>query len=181
MNRHTRILVLLAALALALTIPTTASAHTAPTRTQCYTYSWVAGFTTGANVRKARTRCNTKANLHRVTHKCLDVPGSNMGRTTCEGLSRAAIREGHTSWAYNADLHELLRRESTWNPNAINDSSHACGLFQFLPCRWDYSMGPPERVYATAYVQSIAGVRYIEQRYGTPAAALDFHDANNWY
>lgn len=72
-------------------------------------------------------------------------------------------------------LEELIQRESTWNPYAVNSSSGACGLGQALPCskmdceKWDYE----------CQVRWIAN--YIDNRYGTPTEALAFHDEKNWY
>ncbi len=72
-------------------------------------------------------------------------------------------------------LEELIRRESTWNPYAINKSSGACGLAQALPCSkmgcelWDYEC------------QIEWMLDYIDNRYGNPNKALDFHNLKNWY
>lgn len=72
-------------------------------------------------------------------------------------------------------LEELIQRESTWNPYAINSSSGACGLGQALPCskmdceKWDYE----------CQIRWMAN--YIENRYSNPTNALSFHDEKNWY
>lgn len=72
-------------------------------------------------------------------------------------------------------LEELIQRESTWNPYAVNSSSGACGLGQALPCskmdceKWDYE----------CQIRWMAN--YIENRYGTPTEALSFHSEKNWY
>ncbi len=73
---------------------------------------------------------------------------------------------------------ELVRRESTWNPYAINPSSGACGLFQSLPCSKVLSVsGTLDNVQG----QIQWGVRYIQERYQNPSNALLFHDQHNWY
>lgn len=147
-------------------------------------------------------RCMTAAvkhsAMHRlalVTRRCLAVRGSDMSRSTCRALATAAIERGKPAWAYNSALHELLRRESTWSPNAINDASHACGLFQRLVkrphpqggrgCPWPISGAGTrhERVHHPAVDQARNGLKYIAERlgYGTPERALRFHDTHGWY
>jgi hypothetical protein len=71
---------------------------------------------------------------------------------------------------------ELINRESSWNPEAVNPSSGAYGLFQFID-------GPndPRLSGTSVRDQATSGARYIQDRYGSPSAALAFHDANNWY
>lgn len=77
-----------------------------------------------------------------------------------------------SEWQY---VDFIVRRESGWNPNALNVSSGACGLAQALPCskipgdwtdpvnslRWQYG--------------------YVKGRYGGYAQAYDFWQANRWY
>lgn len=159
----------------------------------CRIYAVIDALVTGkrgaAEFRRDLARCAAAVRISRATDRCLDVEGSRMGRGVCDALARAGDRRGTIAWAWSPDLHELLRRESTWNPNAINDTSGACGLFQRLqmhpapPCPWPSSgRGTSrERVHATPLVQSVDGLRYIAGRYGTPAAALVHHDAVGWY
>ena len=69
-------------------------------------------------------------------------------------------------------LVNLIQRESGFNPNAVNPSSGACGLFQRLPC--SVKLGDVDG-------QIADGVRYIKARYGTFTAAWNFWLNNNWY
>ena len=69
----------------------------------------------------------------------------------------------------------LVERESSWNPNAVNSSSGACGLTQALPCsklgaNWN------DPVVALAW-----GDAYVKGRYGSWQAALAHSYANGWY
>uniref|UniRef100_A0A6M3KCL7 Transglycosylase SLT domain-containing protein n=1 Tax=viral metagenome TaxID=1070528 RepID=A0A6M3KCL7_9ZZZZ len=88
------------------------------------------------------------------------------------------------AWVINKDmfgvqhwgaLEELITRESHWNPYAINSSSRACGLGQALPCSkmkcelWDYD----------CQVKWV--LKYIDNRYGNPTEALNYHNLKNWY
>jgi hypothetical protein len=71
----------------------------------------------------------------------------------------------------------IVSHESGWNPNSLNASSGARGLFQCL--------GHVEcntQSYITDYhVQVDWGLNYIANRYGNPNAAAAFWRANSWY
>lgn len=70
---------------------------------------------------------------------------------------------------------ELICRESSLNPRAVNKSSGAAGLFQAYPAsklKCDLS---------DVDCQIAWGKAYIEQRYGSVEAALLFHDKKGWY
>jgi hypothetical protein len=84
-----------------------------------------------------------------------------------------AAKKGWTGAEWDA-LYELVKRESSWNPNAANPSSSARGLFQKMTS----IHGPIEPTYQG---QVAWGLNYIKDRYGTPSAALAFHNANNSY
>ncbi|MBN8867517.1 MAG: hypothetical protein J0H98_08180 [Solirubrobacterales bacterium] len=77
-------------------------------------------------------------------------------------------------------LKELWTRESGWNPAARNPSSGAYGIPQALPAS---KMGPAAQGTgpAAAKAQIAWGLNYIKERYGTPSAALAFHNSHNWY
>src|SRR5690606_36421804 len=75
-------------------------------------------------------------------------------------------------------LDRLVQKESGWNPRAQNPRSTAFGLFQFLDSTWA-TVGA--RKTADPHAQIDAGLRYIAQRYGSPTAALAFHNRNGWY
>jgi hypothetical protein len=79
---------------------------------------------------------------------------------------------GISSWG---SLEELIRRESNWNPYSINQSSGAKGMFQSLG-HSDYTCENWE-----VKCQIEWGLNYIENRYGNPDKALNFHDEKGWY
>lgn len=96
------------------------------------------------------------------------------------------------SWTVDPSLHTLLMKESGFNFNAVNPSSEACGIGQRLVKRSQSpGRGCPWRVTRhSKYVWTVhhppvaqgSNVhRYIVHRYGSPAAALNFHYRNNWY
>ncbi|WP_419890738.1 transglycosylase SLT domain-containing protein [Paenibacillus xylanexedens] len=75
---------------------------------------------------------------------------------------------------------ELVARESSFNPNAKNPKSSAAGLFQFLDMtRKNY--GGSSVNWNDPYQQAIAGIKYIESRYGDPVKALQHWDKKKWY
>lgn len=70
---------------------------------------------------------------------------------------------------------ELISRESSLNPGAINRSSLACGLGQALPCsKMNCSLSDVDC--QLTWVKS-----YVTGRYGNVSNALLFHDSHNWY
>lgn len=70
-------------------------------------------------------------------------------------------------------LDNLLSHESGFNPNVVNRSSGACGLFQALPCSKVESMSLEDQIQF--------GFNYIKARYGTPNNAWAFWQRNNYY
>lgn len=92
------------------------------------------------------------------------------GGTKTEWLSASNIPEA--DWGY-ADY--LVTRESTWNPNAVNKSSGACGLAQALPC---------SKVPGNPYnpIDSLNWMNgYVNGRYGGWENAYNFWIKNHWY
>lgn len=74
-------------------------------------------------------------------------------------------------WAVDS----IVSRESSWNPNAVNPSSGACGLGQQLPCgKWDGAWNDPVAALKAQY-------KYVKDRYGGYAQAVAFWDKNQWY
>jgi SLT domain-containing protein/phage-related protein len=92
----------------------------------------------------------------------------------------SSLAQSAYGWTGNqlGALRELVNRESSWNPNAQNPTSTAYGLFQFLDSTWGaYGF----KKSSNPDVQIRAGLRYIKSRYGSPLAALGFHNSHNWY
>jgi hypothetical protein len=78
-----------------------------------------------------------------------------------------------------SSLDPMWARESGWNAQAQNPSSGAYGIPQALPgskmatAGSDWSTNPATQIKW--------GLDYIKQRYGSPAAAWSFWQANGWY
>jgi hypothetical protein len=99
----------------------------------------------------------------------------------CRAIRVAAPRVGvPTSWAHNPHMAELVRRESGFDRCAVNPRRHgwcwytgsnACGWYQLNPCR----------CFPKAVTQAVCGTRYILERFGSPRAALTYHNNNGSY
>lgn len=93
-------------------------------------------------------------------------------------LHKKVIEKGWSEEEYNAIV-ELIRRESNFKINAVNEKSGACGLFQALPCNKMKKYG---RDYKTNYKTQIAfGIDHIKSKYGTPTKALEHKNKKGWY
>lgn len=108
--------------------------------------------------------------------------------TTSGGDAKSKVRSMMAQYGWGADqwpaLERLVQKESSWNPGAANPTSSARGLFQFLKSTWGSYItnrgGPPYWVQDVG-IQAKGGLSYIKERYGSPGAALDFHNRHNWY
>ena len=114
-------------------------------------------------LQSAREQQQAKVVVPKNTAYAADVSKEQM-------MSAAGISAGDF---YYADW--LVTKESSWNPNAVNKSSGACGLAQALPCS---KLGPNWNDPATALTWMAT---YVKNRYGSWYAAVQFHKANNWY
>lgn len=76
-------------------------------------------------------------------------------------------------------LVKLWNRESGWNPNAHNKSSGAHGIPQALPASKMSSEGSD--YYTNGKTQIKWGLKYIANRYGSPASAWNHFQNKNWY
>lgn len=105
-------------------------------------------------------------------------------RMTPKELAKVRAMEQWPSHKEFKCLDKLVHHESRWNPLALNKSSGAFGLFQFLPSTWGnykYPLKPKDPA-----IQIKAGLRYITKRYGTPCKAWAFwqeqaRKGNPWY
>lgn len=92
------------------------------------------------------------------------------GGSPAEWMAAAGIAEA--DWGY---VDFIASKESTWNPNATNASSGACGLIQAYPC---------SKVPGNGYdpVDNLTWANgYAVGRYGSWAAAYDFWNSNHWW
>jgi len=116
------------------------------------------------------TKVAAKATPQKTTQAAIaPVAGGFSSSGTCDDwIAAAGIAEP-------ASARELIRRESGCNPNAVNPSSGACGVAQELPCNKS-GCGLGNGACQVKWMS-----RYINNRYGSWAAAIAHHDRNNWY
>ena len=76
-------------------------------------------------------------------------------------------------------LVKLWNRESGWSPNAHNKSSGAHGIAQALPASKMASEGSD--YYTNGKTQIRWGLKYIKNRYGSPASAWAHSQQTGWY
>lgn len=88
-----------------------------------------------------------------------------------EYLYQRVLEEGWSEKDYQAIVNIVLK-ESGLNPNNVNKSSGACGLFQAYPCKKAIKQYPD---YMTNYKSQVKfGIQYIKDRYKTPTEAWKF-------
>ena len=97
------------------------------------------------------------------------MPYTGSGTKT-EWLAASAIPD--EAWGA-ADY--IVSQESSWNPNAVNPSSGACGLAQALPCS-KVPGNPYDPVNSLNWMHG-----YVIGRYGSWEEAVRFKQANGWY
>lgn len=72
----------------------------------------------------------------------------------------------------------LWYRESSWNPNAVNKRSGACGIPQANPC----SKASKGTDYRTNWRTQVRwGLNYIKKRYSSPSGAWSHSQWRGWY
>src|SRR4029450_12755725 len=85
-----------------------------------------------------------------------------------------ALKSGIFGWNFGMwpALDQLIQNESGWNPRALNPSSGAWGLFQFL------GKGPPDW---NEDNQPQSALQYIPAPYRNPSNAWSFWQGHHWY
>lgn len=138
-----------------------------------------------ANAMGAQPQLPTKmpppGNFSRGAFAGLAGLGMVSGKPASGGVAQAAqayaaSQLGLYGWGPDqmGPLIALWNQESGWNPWAVNPSSGAYGIPQSLGHGHVYDLGD--------YVAQINwGLRYIQGRYGSPAAAEGHERAFNWY
>lgn len=88
------------------------------------------------------------------------------------GLAGKIKRAFGSEWRYAA---ELIAREASFDPFAVNPVSGACGLAQALPCE----KMACELSDIDCQLEWIG--EYVSARYGSFERTIEFHDVNNYY
>ena len=101
-------------------------------------------------------------------------PGTETGSNQ-QLVKKAMHAQGWNQWP---QLYQLIMKESGFRNTAQNPTSSAYGMFQFLDSTWG---GYGGKKTSDPWKQAVYGMRYIKERYGSPAGALKFHHDHNWY
>lgn len=104
----------------------------------------------------------------------LGISGDIPDNAVRQAVQAVAARYGWAKGDQWEALAEIVRRESSWDPNAANPTSSARGLFQKMTS----IHGPLE---GTVEGQALWGLNYIRSRYGNPMNALMHHNSKGWY
>ncbi|WAX80329.1 lytic transglycosylase domain-containing protein [Streptomyces sp. KMM 9044] len=130
--------------------------------------------------------------LRTVTTPKKAVAGAALAAAACGTLIAAAPAQAATTGSAQATAQSMIgdsaqyqcfsnivQHESGWNPTATNASSGAYGLVQALPASKMASAGSDWKTNPATQISW--GLSYMNERYGSPCAAWDFWQANNWY
>lgn len=103
--------------------------------------------------------------------KVVEAPKVEAKQSTQDTSSAGgSVQEQIKSAGGNSAVLEIARLESTFNPNAVNSAGYS-GLFQ---TKESFGHGSVES-------QTKGAINYMNERYGSPDKALDFHKANGYY
>lgn len=136
--------------------------------------------------RKARTRAGAAAARETVAAEALaQRERERAGRTrraaaTADprAIARALLAERGQAGQFGC-LDRLWTKESEWRVRATNPSSGAYGIPQSLPASKMASAGSDWRTNPRTQIRW--GLGYISDRYGSPCAAWEHSQAQNWY
>lgn len=78
-----------------------------------------------------------------------------------------------------ASFSKIVEHESGWNHTATNSSSGAYGLVQALPGSKMASSGADWKTNPATQIKW--GLKYMNDRYGSPNAAWNFWQSHGWY
>ena len=94
--------------------------------------------------------------------------------TSAKAIAKQKIKDP----AQFAAFDEIVSHESGWNPSATN-SSGAYGLVQALPGSKMASAGKDWKTNPETQIEW--GLKYMNDRYGSPTGAWAHWQANGWY
>ncbi|MEU9188128.1 transglycosylase SLT domain-containing protein [Streptomyces sp. NPDC048484] len=108
------------------------------------------------------------------------APAAPAASTAASSTSAKATAQKmiHDDAQYKA-FSKIVEHESGWDVDATNASSGAYGLVQALPGSKMASAGSDWKTNAETQIKW--GLDYMNDRYGSPAEAWNFWQANGWY
>lgn len=105
------------------------------------------------------------------------TPGA-VGKVTTAELEAIGAAKGWTGQQIS-DWMNVINAESGGNPNAVNASSGASGIAQFIDGFSEYAKYGGSASSVTGQLTAMAN--YISERYGTPSAAWAHEQSAHWY
>ena len=124
------------------------------------------------------TTTTTKKKTTKKTTKKITIKINYNQQEILNYVHQEVLNVGWSSSDYEATVNILIK-ESGINPNSVNKSSGACGLFQAHPCKKAIKQYPD---YMTNYKSQVKwGLNYIKDRYKTPSNAWKFWQEHKWY
>jgi hypothetical protein len=108
-----------------------------------------------------------------------DTGSHGAAQAAAQAYAASVLSAHGWSSAQMAPLIKLWNQESGWQWWALNSSSGAYGIPQSLPASKMASAGPDWRTNARTQINW--GLGYIQDRYGSPAAAWAHEIGYNWY
>lgn len=128
------------------------------------------------NVKTTTKKNTTKKN---TTKKNTSTKKVAYNKTELQSYAHnLVISYGWSEYDYEC-LIKLWNRESSWNPNAVNKKSGACGIPQSLPCKKMVSEGSDYKTNGKTQIRW--GLKYIKNRYGSPSNAWAHSQKTGWY
>jgi hypothetical protein len=107
------------------------------------------------------------------------VAASRSARSNPKALAQIMLGEHGWGSGQFSCLESLWQKESGWNAQAANPSSGAYGIPQALPGAKMATAGSDWRTNPATQIEW--GLKYIDQRYGTPCGAWGHSRATGWY
>ncbi|MGW8764039.1 aggregation-promoting factor C-terminal-like domain-containing protein [Streptomyces sp. NPDC055815] len=131
--------------------------------------------------RSIATRVNARKKTFAVSAAVLvGTSAAVLGTTgTASAASEQEIARQIVPPAQFASFSKIVEHESGWNHTATNSSSGAYGLVQALPGSKMASAGSDWKTNPATQIKW--GLKYMNERYGSPNAAWAFWQANGWY
>ncbi|MFE4520388.1 transglycosylase SLT domain-containing protein [Kitasatospora sp. NPDC056783] len=121
---------------------------------------------------KAKADADAAASRSQERRNLADAPATYSG--TPQQIAAQIVPAGQLQCFSN-----IVFRESSWNPLAVNASSGAYGLVQALPGSKMASAGADWRTNPATQIKW--GLNYMNTRYGSPCAAWSFWQSHHWY
>ncbi|MFF8376263.1 transglycosylase SLT domain-containing protein [Streptomyces sp. NPDC015661] len=131
--------------------------------------------------RSIATRVNARKKTFAVSAAVLvGTSAAVLGTTgSASAASEQEIARQIVPPAQFASFSKIVEHESGWNHTATNSSSGAYGLVQALPGSKMASAGSDWKTNPATQIKW--GLKYMNERYGSPNAAWAFWQANGWY